>query len=170
TFILMRWKVNSRGQQTLGMPIGMIFSIFLIVVFIVIAFIAVKQFLKIGGTADVGIFYQDLQKAVDDSWNGQSSEKIFEINLPSKIEKVCFGNLSLEITGSLEDYNKIKDYFIYEANIFLIPPENAESLEYHYIEHIDLERIIKNSNPYCVSSKGGLKISKDFYDKLVFIE
>jgi len=165
----MRWKSGKRGQQTLGMPIGMIFSIFLIVVFIVIAFIAIKQFLVIGDAAKIGDFYQDLQGKVDDFMRS-TGEKSFKINLPSDIEKVCFANLNNPITGSAEDYAQIESYFVYEANVFLIPPENAGNLQYKLINNIDLENITKNKNPYCVDSKGELKISRGFYDRLVLIE
>lgn len=35
----MKSVINKKGQQTMGMPFGMMFAIFLIVVFIVIAFL-----------------------------------------------------------------------------------------------------------------------------------
>ena len=43
----------------MGMPFELIFGIFLIIVFIVIAFIAIGGFLDIGRTANVGTFYED---------------------------------------------------------------------------------------------------------------
>lgn len=36
--------VNKRGQQMMGLPFGMIFSLFLIVIFIVVAFVGIKSF------------------------------------------------------------------------------------------------------------------------------
>lgn len=163
-------RLKKRGQQTMGMPFGMIFSIILIVVFVVIAFIAIGSFLDIGRSAGVGLFYTELQEAVDNSWRGQSSETTFKINLPSEVKTVCFSNLSADITGETEYYNEIKNYEVYEANTFLIPPENAQQMQWKLINHLDIEKITKDQNPYCVSTSQKLKLKKGFYDKLVSIE
>jgi hypothetical protein len=162
-------NLKKRGQQTMGMPFGMIFSIILVVVFIVIAFIAIGSFLDIGKSAGVGLFYTELQEAVDNSWRGQSSETTFKINLPSEIKTICFSNLSSEITGEIEYYNQIKNYDVYEANTFLIPPENAQQMQWKLIKHLDIENITQNQNPYCVSTSQNLKLKKGFYDQLVSI-
>lgn len=66
-----------------------------------------------------------MQDSVDDAWRGQSSSSHFDINLPSEIDKVCFANLSATITNRGEDYEFIKDFYVYEANVFLIPLEKA---------------------------------------------
>ena len=163
-------KIKKRGQQMMGMPFGMIFSIILIVVFVVIAFIAVGSFLDIGRSAAVGLFYTELQDAVDNSWRGQSSETTFKINLPSEIKTICFSNLSSDMTGEQEYYDQIKNYDVYEANTFLIPPENAQQMQWKLIKHLDIEKITVEENPYCVSTSQNLKLKKGFYDKLVLIE
>jgi len=161
---------NKRAQQTMGMPFGMIFAIFLIVVFVVIAFIAVGGFLDIGKKASVGLFYDELQDAVDEAWSGQSGEFDFAIDLPSKITEVCFANLSNVITNRDGKYDNILKYDVYEANTFLIPPGSAENMPWKLIKHLDIDTITRDSNPYCVSVKSKLRIKKDFYDKLVAIE
>ncbi len=162
--------MEKKGQQTMALPFGMIFAIFLIVIFIVVAFIGVKSFLSFGDTSSVGLFYQELQEAVDDAWRGQSSSSKFEMNLPSKIDKICFANLSATITHKGDDYEFIKDFYVYEANIFLIPPGAAEGMEWKLINHLDITKISETKNPYCVNVADGLMIKKDFYDKLVWIE
>jgi len=166
----MRERMDKKGQQTMGMPFGMIFAIFLIVVFIVIAFIAVKGFLDVGESSEVGIFYRDLQYAVDEALSEQYGESPFPINLPSKIKKVCFANLSSEITNDGVDYKLIKDYEIYNSNVFLVPPEYAKGMQYKLIEGINISRITNEANPYCVDVKDGLKINKEFYGNLVWVE
>ena len=163
-------KISSKkAQQTMSLPFGMIFALFLIVIFIVVAFIGVKSFLSFGSTSGVGLFYQELQEAVDDAWRGQSSSSKFEIDLPSKIDKVCFANLSATITNK-EDYEFIRDFYVYEANVFLIPPGAAEGIEWKSINHLDIAKISETKNPYCVDVEDGLTIKKDFYDKLVWVE
>ena len=162
--------MNKRGQQVMGMPFSMMFAIFLIVIFIIVAFMGIRFFLDFGRSADVGLFYEELQKAVDDAWAGQTSSDSFDINLPDAIQRVCFANLSEEITANLEEYDYIEIYEFRIGNTFLVPPGDAEGMQYKQIEHIDIARIIEDENPYCVDAGDRLMIKKDFYDKLVWIE
>jgi hypothetical protein len=161
---------NKRGQQVVAMPFAMIFSIFLIAIFVVAAFVGSGFFLDFGKTADIGMFYDDLQDGVDDAWRGQSSSASFKINLPKAVKKICFANLSAIITNEGEDYDHIESFFVYEANTFLIPPGAGEGMEWKLIEHINISKITSVQNPYCVDVDDGLTIKKDFYDKLVWIE
>ncbi len=154
----------------MGMPFSMIFAIFLMIVFVVIAFVAVGYFLDIGRSSGVGMFYRELQDAVDEAFSSQSSEASFDIDLPTKIERVCFANLSARITSEGADYDAIKNYYIYDANVFLVPPEFAENMQWKLIEYINISKITSGKNPYCVNVKDGLRINKGFYDKLVWIE
>jgi len=154
----------------MGMPFGMIFAIFLIVVFIVIAFIAVGFFLDIGRSSGVGLFYDELQDAVDEAWSEQSGEFDFEIDLPSGITEVCFGNMSDEITNLDPAYKELINYDVYDANTFLVPPSEAQNMQWKLIKHINISKITAMDNPYCVSADGKLRIKKGFYDKLVVIE
>ncbi len=154
----------------MGMPFEIIFAIFLIVVFVVIAFIAVGYFLDIGRSSSVGIFYRDFQATVDDAMRGQSSEFGFEIDLPSEIKEICFANLSAEITNRGDEYDAIRNYDVYEANVFLVPPEYAQNMQWKLIDRINISKITENKNPYCVDADGELKIVKGFYDKLVWVK
>tara|TARA_Y100000310_G_scaffold39077_1_gene36672 strand:- start:923 stop:1417 length:495 start_codon:yes stop_codon:yes gene_type:complete len=162
--------MEKKGQQSVGMSFGMIFSIILIVVFLIVAFIAINGFLDLSKSASIGSFYKNLQSEVDDAWRGQSSSTTFEIDLPSGIKKICFANLSKEITESGQDYREIENYEVYEANIFLIPPEKAQGLEWNLIKHLDIEKMTDSQNPKCFDVDVDLKIKKDFYDKFVVIE
>lgn len=162
-------KTDKRAQHIIGMPFGIIFSIFLIVIFIIIAFIVVKHFLSIGSCAEVGIFYEDFQKKINEAWVSQSSESEVDIAVASGITAVCFANLSAKITEQ-ENYGIIKNYDVYDANLFLLPPEKACNMPYKKIEHINITKITESKNPYCIDVSKKLKIKKDFYDKLVSIE
>ena len=161
---------NKKAQQTMGMPFGMIFAIFLIVVFVVIAFMAVKSFLNLGESASVGLFYDELQEAVNDAVRGQESDRKFIVNLPGGIERICFADLSARITNPGADYELIKNYEVYNANTFLLPPEKANGMEWKNIERINVSRITVIKNTYCVEVDNGLRIQKSFYDRLVVIE
>jgi len=165
----MRGLNNKKGQQTMGLPFGMIFALILIVVFIVFAFIAIGGFLDIEPVIEVGLFYDELQAAVDDARSGQYTEADFKIDLPSGIEKVCFANLSARITPG-KDADALDKYEVYDANVFLIPPQAAGNLEFKLIRYINITKITESKNPYCVSVDVDLRIKKGFYDRLVTIE
>lgn len=162
--------MNKKAQQTMSMPFGIIFAIFLIVVFVVVAFFAIRGFLGIGETSKVGLFYQDLQEAIDDARGSQTSEFEFKVNLPNKVEFICFANLSAKITANVEKYELIEMYEVYEANVFLLPPESATDIPWKNLKNINITKITEKQNPYCVSSSENLVIKKDFYDRLVRIQ
>jgi len=116
------------------------------------------------------LFYEGLQGAVNDAWAGQQGSDSFEINLPDAIKKVCFANLSAEITANSEEWEQIEIYEFKSVNTFLIPPGDAEGMQYKQIEHLDIAKITEAKNPYCVDAGDDLIIKKDFYDKLVWVE
>lgn len=165
-----RFLNYKKAQANMSMPFGTIFALFLIGVFIVFAIMTATGFIDFGKTANVGMFYDDLQSVIDDAMRSGSSEKTFEIDLPNNIKKVCFANLSARITEAGDDYKAIKFYDIYDANIFLLPPEDAKGMAYKTLNYLDIAKITQEKNPYCVEAKDELIIKKDFYDKLVIIE
>lgn len=148
----------------MDLPFGLIFSIFLIVVFIVIAFIAVKYFLNTGKCAEVGTFYRDLEEKVNVVWKSTETETSFKISLPSGITKICFANT----TGRFYS-NDILSYDA-EDNLFLIPSSNACNLGNREIPHIDITKITAVKNPYCINNGESMRIKKEIYSKLVLIE
>ena len=166
-------KSNKSAQHTMGLPFGIIFAIFLIIVFIVIAFVAIKYFLDIGSCSGVGMFYDELQRGVDDVWATQESNREFEMDLPSGVMKICFGNLTGEISQTdevLDDYGEISIYKYQDANVFLSQAGEACEMQFSKIEHINITKITENRNPYCVDVSRGLVLKKGFYDKFVVVE
>ena len=162
---------GKKAQETMSMPFSVIFSFFLIIVFIIVAFIAAKSFLDFGSCSSVGLFYDDLQSKIDEAWHSYKSDFEFEIVLPSGVEKVCFANLSEKITGTKADYELIKDYDVYDANVFLVPSGATCDLPYKNIQHINISLITQAKNPYCVEVSKKLRIQKDIdkFGKFVFI-
>jgi hypothetical protein len=164
--------MNKRGQESsVGISFGMIFSIFLIVVFVIVAFIAIRHFLDLGQTTQVGQFYKDLQEKISGAWESQAGESKFKIDLPKKIEKVCFANLTASnVNVNSLEYKEIEKYKSYGANLFLIPGSQTGGLEFKKIEHLNTTKVTLTKNPYCVYSNSTLTIKKEFYDRLVSVE
>ena len=160
--------VRKRGQQMMGMSFGMIFAIFMIVIFIVIAFIAINSVLGISCASQIGLFYEDFQDSIDDAWAGQYTEKTFKVNLCKEIKKVCFADFNSDITNPNE-YSEIKDYDVYKANTFLVPIDEAEGIGYKNINRLDISKTILSENPHCVNVEDGIKIKKGDNDRLITI-
>ncbi len=158
-----------KAQQSIGMSFGMIFAIFLIIVFLIVAFIVVNNFLDFGKCASVGQFWDNFQDKVDEAYFSQESQFVFDVNLPNGIEQICFANLSMDATNQL-DYEKLDSYIYEEANVFLLPVTKACDMEYKFVEHLNINEIVKDENPYCVDVEQGLKIKKGFYDKSVIVQ
>lgn len=143
--------VNKRGKKAqMKLSFGMIFSIFLIIIFIVFAFWGIGKFLNLQKNVQVQKFAQDLQSDVSTMWASSSSSSEEEYSLPSKIEAVCFRDDELK-------------------NLFF---QSSKLIESKNIEHLDISKIISEENPYCIENSNGkikLIISKEFGENLVTI-
>lgn len=162
---------SKRSQGIMGLPFSVIFSIFLIIFFIVIAFIAIKYFLGWSSCGNVGLFLEDFQNEVDDLWKNDGSFE-FSSTLPSGIEYVCFANFSdrKSSVGIESDiYDEFKAYEgrqLYNSNMFLYPIEKACDMEFKTINHMEFS----GGNPLCIPVENGkikIKLEKGLRDALV---
>lgn len=163
-------KINNK-KADINLSFGMIFSIILIAVFIFAAIYAINFFLNYSKCIQVGRFYEDFQSEINSAFMSQSTEnKVFSVNLPKNIDKICFANLSMKITNPGEDYEQIQDYYLDDFNLFILPGENACSIPYKSIKKINLSKILETENPYCINNGEDLLLTKKIYDKNVLIE
>ena len=165
---------NHKGQQSIGMSFGTIFSIFLIIFFVVIAFFVIRYFLGLQKCTQVAMFLDDFQEEIDTAWNSERSEFQFNPNLPGNLEFVCFANLSKVKRGSVSSdvWSDIELYEDIGANLFLYPTINACEVPYDTLKNIDLNDITSSENPYCVEIIDGkvlLNIEKNRGERLVKI-
>jgi len=159
-----------KKKGDMSMSFGMIFSIILIAVILVVGFIVITHFLNLKKCAEVGLFYNDLQEAIDRVWKSSSKTEQLNIILPGGIEEVCFVNFTQPMNNG--DYASIKQrYGFYNPTLFLNPPEKACDMPYQVMKHINITRITERSNPQCIKNEEGktIKISKDYYESLVSV-
>ena len=164
---------NKKAQQFVGMSFSMIFSIILIIFFIVIAFLAINWILDWQKCIRVGSFVQDFQDNVDVAWNSQDHEHVFgeDNRLPSKLEYVCFADLNSGLVGSDDILYEINDYD--DENMFLYPGQYSCAIPAHEIEHINIQDLPEGGNPYCFEVDNGkvqIKLKKTSGENLVKIE
>lgn len=166
--------MNNKKAQMLGMPFSVIMSIFLIVFFIIAAFIAIKIFwcpwcsdCTLSDSASEGLFKDDLQNAVDNVWNSAGGDMGLKVKLPDKIDRVCFFQYSGNVKGKFANFsNEIKR--IGEGNVYLLPVRNAcKGFKYFTLKHVNIEETVKIDNPACIengkeigikSERGGLVV------------
>ena len=148
------------------MPFGIIFAIFLIAVFIVIAIYTINYFLGLQKCSQIGIFTSDLQNAVDNLWKAQKGLDNFAGSLPKSVEMICFANLSAPATGEVSIYNELRRNMAPNANLYIYPQKEACGSPYKTINHINITGL---KNPYCINNTGvtKIKLEKGFFDALV---
>ncbi|MBM3228447.1 hypothetical protein FJZ20_00980 [Candidatus Pacearchaeota archaeon] len=160
-----------RGQMNLSF--GMIFSIILIVIFLVFGFYAIKAFLKFQDSATKGKFFDELKADVDRVWKSAESSQERTYFLPSKIVSVCFVDFSSSAIGrDAGIYSELKKTYYGTENLVLYPIGSSE-VESIRINNIDLIEMTKNENPFCIETNKGkliLTLSKNFNDALVTVK
>jgi len=150
------------------MSFGMMFSIFLIIMFIVVAIYAINYFLNLSRCSQINLFVNDLQKSVDDLWKGQKGQVVFSASLPGKIQKICFADMSQELTGDEEVIKDIRRDIETGANFYFYPAKNSCGDPHRTIKHINITGM---GNPFCFDNKDkiNIKLEKGFFDALVRI-
>jgi len=141
-------KPDKRGQMKLSF--GMIFSIFLIIIFIAFAVYAITKFINLQKTIQMKSFAENLQSDVTNMWSSPRGSQEETYSLPNKVEAVCFTN------------NEFHNLMFRSSDI----------LEEENIAHLDIARITMDEDPYCIPNINGkvkLIISKDFNEDLVII-
>src|SRR3989344_6292626 len=85
------------------MSFSMIFSIILIAVFLVVAFIAINAFLGVRCSTEQGKFMQDLQSEVTRIWKGAGEDKTIEFKINGcDFTQVCFYDPNEDVTNGME--------------------------------------------------------------------
>ena len=133
---------NKRGQMKLSF--GMIFSIFLIIIFLAVAFYAISKFLNFQQELKYRQFIEDFGKDVEDMWKGTQGSQRYIYDMPSKVESVCF----------------VKDDF-YNLEI-----KFKKGLRTETIDHID-------TTPFCINienSKVRMILEKKYGENFVMIK
>jgi hypothetical protein len=172
----MKRGMNTKGQGVMGLPFSVIFSIILIVFFIVVAIITIKLFWNPAGCgyseqAQEATFKQGLQDSINDAWFSDTSSSDFKISLPSQIKMVCFLDVNKGKKGkNSEIYDNLMLYSQNKNNFYMYPGNKAcEGFRGMIVEHVNISETTKNENPLCFQNPGSLKIEKGFYDALVKI-
>ena len=157
---------NNRKRGDMKISFGMIFSIILIVIFIIFSFYAIQKFLGIQHVAQIGKFTDDLQADVDKIWRGSQGSQEQEYFLPNSVKYVCFTDYNSTKRGENRDFYDELDQNFYETeNLFFYPLGSGEGFDSLNMKHIDIAETTIAENPLCFENLKGkinLVIKKDF--------
>lgn len=79
---------------------GMIFSIILVILFLVLGFYVIQKFLGMQSEIQIRTFTEDFQNDINKMHTSTSGSKVVEYTLPKKVEQICildeeFDNMEL---------------------------------------------------------------------------
>lgn len=141
-----------KNKAQMKLSFGMIFSIFLIIIFLAFGIYAIKNFLGMQSDVQTAQFANGLQSEIDKLWKGSQGSQVLKYSLPKKISSVCIVN---------DDYENL-----------IFRTSNYEYVEGRLLKNIDVEKILGNSNEFCIDTVKGkiqLTIKKSYGEALVYI-
>jgi hypothetical protein len=156
---------RGKKSQLFGMPFSIIFSIFLIIFFLIAAWVGIKIFWSPGcdcafsDQSQEGMFKDNFQIAIDDVWNSAGADRNFKINLPSKIERVCFMDYNSIARGTSDSlFKELRNGG--SGNMYLYPLKCAcTGFKVLTMKHINITDTTKTNNPLCIDNGKELWIS-----------
>ena len=166
---------KTKKAEVFGMSFSMIFSILLMVFFIIIAFIGIRYFINYQKEIQIGLYVQDLQNDVDNAWNAEKTTLIFNSTLPSNfaVNYICaidFSNAPINASNvDIGIYDNIKHSisgYSVNKNIYFYSSLNPYVLKSFNIKHLTLAK----RNPICfkvVKNRVSIKIIKNQDSALV---
>jgi len=130
---------------------GMIFSIILIIVFLVVAFFAIQKFMNLQKIIVSKQFIEDFQADVNQKWKSSQGSGIKTYNLHSSIISICFRE---------DNFKNLKINY-------------KDKYDEENIENIDIENTLQGQSEMCIEAKDSeikLMIQKNYSEPLVTIK
>lgn len=159
--------LEKRKKGQIQISFGMIFSIIIIIATVAIGAYVIMHFMSLSKCTKISLFYKSLQDETTKAWEGDMTQRVVNINLPSGIDEVCIGNLTLGSTKEYEtEYEELKRFRLMDRNLFLYPlgtscGGNPAIYKLDYVQSVQL---------FCSELKSGIvsiKLSKDVSDSYV---
>lgn len=156
-----------RQKKGFELSFNFILSIIIIAFIIAAAGYAIKYFLDLRSCTELGLFYQDLQREVDKTWNSEIARQTFKGTVPSEITSVCIGNVTR--TSNLPQYSSLKRFARQNYMLFFYPVEKTCDQAAYPISHLDQATSNSLKCFQVKSNKVEFTITKDSSASLVSI-
>lgn len=155
-----------RGQMQISF--GVIFSIIIIIATLSVAGYVMVKVWNVQNNVNCALFYTSLQNKIDSAWGSDgSSSYIFKENLPTSVDKICFGSVNQTVLNKSDEPIKkdLSDYSTSKINFFLYPKDGCGDSEFKYtLKHVS------TTGFFCINvvkGQGSVKITKNRFDTLV---
>jgi len=157
-------KRDKKAQMQLSF--GMIFSIILIIIFLALAFYAIKYVLSTQDLIKIRTSINDMQEDTNEIYrsSGGNYETSNEYDFPGSIKEICFidyhcgGGSCLRGSGDSDIYDEMELYYDNKKNLFFYPEGSSEGVNSAEIKNIDIKKITETDNPYCIENEKGVEI------------
>ncbi len=163
-----------RGQGQMHLSFGMIFSIILIIIFIIFAFYAIKKLLDLQKNVTAKQFAKNLETDINKIWQGSGGSQEVTYNIPSEINYVCFVDYSAAKKGNMQNlYITLKKAYTGDENAFFYPLGTAKGSDSIEVIHLNLGEITSINNPFCIINNNGkvkMILTKNYGEALVTIK
>jgi len=170
-FLRSTHHLHSCKRSQFQLSFSMIFSIILILAFIGVAIYALVWFINLNRCSQTGLFKNDFQNKIDTVWNSPEALDVFPgidkgltSVLPSTIQYICFVDFNSPASGGYRDFYEEFDRY-YKGltdspnNVVFYPPKKVcEGQRGFKLDHIDIENITHNHNPYCIPNQDQTRI------------
>jgi len=152
---------SNRSQESIGMSFNMIFSIILIIFFLVAAFVAIKYFLGMQKEMQLRTYFESFQGKISEIGSSAGivgNEYVFEKNAPSGTLGLCYldFNLPSSTTYSGVDGPKCteikRQLGTKQANFAFYSSSYDKIMKragYKMITGINIESLPSSADPYC---------------------
>ncbi len=173
-------RADKKCQMQLSF--GMIFSIFLIIIFLALAFYAIKKVLETSEWVKIRGEINRLQEDVNEVYRSSAGnfETPGDYKFSGKIKQVCFIDYGCGTAncrrgnGNADVYETMEVYFDGKENLFFYPEYSSNGVNAVEIKNIDINEITKTNNPYCIENEDGdgvqVYLKKNEGNPLVIIE
>lgn len=142
--------MDKRGQ--LQLSFSMLFSIIIIIATIAVAIYFISNFLETSRCAQINLFKNNLQEKIDEVWRSAQAQQTFEINLPTKVDEVCFGSVAQAGNEYQKEFAQLRRYSEFEEyDLFLLPNLEAcgGSSAISQLKHVE------KTSFFCINLKNG---------------
>lgn len=167
---------NKKAQGgVFGMSFSMIFSIILIVFFIIVAFIAINFFMKTQRCSQIKLTLDEFNNDINQAFNSESSVVPENYSVPATIEYFCFVNLSANVFNANNIDQEIWDYIHnsetvndLKNNLYIYSPDKTQCLKWAKIKRLSFSE----KNPNCikvVNGKLSLTLERKYTESLIFV-
>lgn len=144
-----------RKEGQMQLSFGMMFSIFIIIVTIAVAFYVIKEFFLTSKCTELKAFHDDVQREIDTVWRSAAAQLSYQQSLPSSVKAICFGDpKTWDARTHRAEAETFASYRTTENNFFIYPVQCGKATSVRKLSHVGIQK------GFCVpTAKGEVRLT-----------